>query len=214
MNLKKMQAEHWAWEQKNFPGKNSPMTAALGCAEEVGELCHSVLKQHQGIRGHEDHEANAADAIADMFMYSMSFCNHKGIDLEDLITRTWEQVQKRDWQADKETAHLQQGCSHVVFGTVDLGEGPAKALHETLQVVYEVRGLACHGDSLNPKYDRWSIKTFRSKKQADALVDQLTRAARERGDGTLWTNPHDRSRLLSTEDLRFLEYTYVRHEVC
>ena len=95
------QDEHRMWLRHNFPDQD-PYEPLLGLMEEVGELAHAHLKHKQGIRGLAGLEAQAAkiDAVGDIFVYLMSYCNANDIDLETAITDTWAQVRERDWQAD------------------------------------------------------------------------------------------------------------------
>jgi NTP pyrophosphatase (non-canonical NTP hydrolase) len=83
---------------KNFPlqKKYQPL---LGLVEEVGELAHAHLKDEQEIRGHA-HEAEKLDAVGDIFVYLMSYCNASGYDLEEIILDTWRTVEQRDWRKD------------------------------------------------------------------------------------------------------------------
>lgn len=96
--IRDLQMRHRAWVNKNFPlqKKHQPL---LGLVEEVGELAHAHLKEEQGIRG-LTHEAEKLDAVGDIFIYLMSYCNAAGYDLEDILLDTWETVEQRDWQKD------------------------------------------------------------------------------------------------------------------
>jgi len=98
MNLKELQADHRRWLAHNFP-KQQAHEPLLGLVEEVGELAHAHLKSAQGIR-EIDAEMDKVDAVGDIFIYLMSYCNSNGIDLEKAIAITWERVSARDWQAD------------------------------------------------------------------------------------------------------------------
>jgi len=99
--LKQIQLEQHEWQQRNFPN-NTDTEPLLGVVEEIGELCHAVLKQRQGIRIDEDHLAALRDAVGDIMIYLIGFCNIKGYDLEEILQETWDQVKKRDWQKNKE----------------------------------------------------------------------------------------------------------------
>ena len=88
-----------SWTEKNFGlcrGSNDPL---LGIVEETGELCHAILKRKQGIRGtKEEHDAAIRDAIGDIVIFLMDFCNEEQIILDDCISEAWSQVVKRDWK--------------------------------------------------------------------------------------------------------------------
>lgn len=71
----------------------------LGAGEELGELYHSYLKQWQGIRGTPQlHHEAMVDAVGDIAIYLIDFCNMRGIDFEQAIIDTWIIVGQRDWQ--------------------------------------------------------------------------------------------------------------------
>ena len=98
-----IQAEHHEWEQANFPDKK-PHQPVFGMVEEVGELCHALLKSEQCIRGDaEKHQADAKDAIGDVFIYMLSFCTMNGWSFTEIAEETWEQVKARDWKRNPES---------------------------------------------------------------------------------------------------------------
>lgn len=102
--LRKLQDEQRPWVKHNFGARPSWMPL-LGIMEELGELAHSHLKQAQGIRSHEDHEAMAKDAVADIVIFLADYCSARDFDLESLVSETWAEVKKRDWKKNPETAH-------------------------------------------------------------------------------------------------------------
>lgn len=62
------------WTEQNFADKQAP---DYGVVEEVGELCHGILKRLQGIRGFDDPEkfhAHTKDALGDAMVYLCSWC--------------------------------------------------------------------------------------------------------------------------------------------
>jgi NTP pyrophosphatase (non-canonical NTP hydrolase) len=92
-----LQHEHAVWLRRNFPDQQS-YQPILGIVEELGELSHAHLKMEQGIRGdHESLFAEKVDAVGDIFIYLMSYCNANEINLESAIEDTWARVKKRDW---------------------------------------------------------------------------------------------------------------------
>lgn len=101
--LRKLQDEQRPWVKHNFGDRPSWMPL-LGIMEELGELAHAHLKQAQGIRTSEDHEAMAKDAVADIVIFLADYCSSRGFDLEALVTETWAQVRQRDWKADPKAA--------------------------------------------------------------------------------------------------------------
>lgn len=118
--LRTLQAEVGEWQRRNFP-QQPPGQPALGTAEETGELweaalellglgklsalvgrvCHAELKLEQRIRGtREELRARLEDAIGDLVVFIANLCNTRGIDLQEVVDRTWSQVSKRDWRSD------------------------------------------------------------------------------------------------------------------
>lgn len=90
------------WAEKNF-GPDVPVwQPLLGIGEELGELNHHFLKRAQGIRGTaEEHREAMGDAVADIFIYLVDFCNRERIDLDWEIRKAWTNtVSKRDWKAN------------------------------------------------------------------------------------------------------------------
>ena len=98
-NLRAIQLEADFWLTANFPNTDH-MEQYIGIAEEVGELGHAVLKNKQRIRNinDEEYERLATDAVGDILIYLMNFCNVHGWDLQYILNNTWEQVQRRDWR--------------------------------------------------------------------------------------------------------------------
>lgn len=105
--LRKLQDEQRPWVQHNFGDRPSWMPL-LGVMEEVGELAHAHLKKAQGIRTNEDHDAKAADAVADIVIFLADYCSTVGIDLESVVLETWAEVRKRDWKANPVDAEMAQ----------------------------------------------------------------------------------------------------------
>lgn len=90
-----------AWQGRNFGA--APLShMALGAAEEIGELCHAVLKSEQRIRGMENAEAfrrAAGDAIADATIYLMQAATVLRLDWGTLVYETARRVMERDFVA-------------------------------------------------------------------------------------------------------------------
>lgn len=98
--LNKLQNEIKAWTEKNFPDATAE-EQFIGVVEEVGELAHAILKLKQGIRGTEQQLIEEEhDAIGDIAIYLINYCERRGYDFEKILAVTWEQVQSRDWKAD------------------------------------------------------------------------------------------------------------------
>ena len=100
-SIKRVQDELQVWSAHNFPGRGED-EPLLGIVEEVGELCHAILKRKQGIRGsYEQHSAAIEDALADILIFACDYANSQGIDLEATLERVWDtEVKPRDWRPD------------------------------------------------------------------------------------------------------------------
>lgn len=96
------------WLNHNFPD-TTPLEQFLGIVEEVGELSHVILKDQQGIRASADPDYNPVpdiqDAVGDIATYLINFCNKMGWDFSSILARTWEKVEARDWQENRELGH-------------------------------------------------------------------------------------------------------------
>lgn len=100
LNLQELQDATAKWRDRNFPGHTAE-DQILGMTEELGELCHSYLKNKQGIRGDApQHFADMADAVGDLVIYLAGFCSTMNLDLNDCVLMAWAEVKNRDWIAD------------------------------------------------------------------------------------------------------------------
>jgi len=106
--LRQLQDEQRPWVQHNF-GDRPSWWPLLGVMEELGELAHAHLKKAQGIRTNEDHDAKAADAVADIVIFLADYCSAVGIDLESVVRDTWAEVRTRDWRANPANADTANG---------------------------------------------------------------------------------------------------------
>jgi NTP pyrophosphatase (non-canonical NTP hydrolase) len=100
--IAQIQSEHRSWVYHNFPDQQ-PHDPLLGLMEEVGELAHAHLKSTQGIRGLHNEilgHAEKIDAVGDIFIYLVSYCNSNAINLETAVWETWKKVKQRDWVAN------------------------------------------------------------------------------------------------------------------
>lgn len=70
--LYELQLEHKTWVEHNFPKRNK-VDALLGITEELGELFVAYKRNSEGL---------IVDAIGDMVIYTLSFCNTNDIDLK------------------------------------------------------------------------------------------------------------------------------------
>jgi len=96
-SLTEFQEQVGEWARRNFPNaeKWEPL---LGAVEELGELAHAHLKIHQSIRLNEQLQEKREDAVGDIIVYLAHYCELCGINLDDCVTKTWSQVEQRDWK--------------------------------------------------------------------------------------------------------------------
>ncbi len=95
-----------AWQRRNFPDA-LPHQPLLGVLEELGELAHAHLKMEQGIRGSfAQHFDEKRDAVGDMIIYLIHYCNLNGLVITDALAEAWSIVQERNWRENPLT-----GCS-------------------------------------------------------------------------------------------------------
>lgn len=93
-NLQVIQSELREWHDKNFPYSTAE-DMLIGIMEEVGELAHTNLKRRQlGLVEQGDKEQ---DAIGDIVIFLMSYCNKRELDIASIIARTWNVVRQRDY---------------------------------------------------------------------------------------------------------------------
>lgn len=107
--LSKLQSEHAVWQRRNFPNAER-WECLVGLQEEIGELAHSFLKKHQGIRMEEDHDERMRDAIGDIVIYLIGFCTLNQINVDECIDMAWSEVKKRDWTSDKRDQYPGEGA--------------------------------------------------------------------------------------------------------
>ncbi len=107
--LRELQHLSHEWRKANFPPETiTPMHQALGVAEEVGELCHAILKMEQGIRGtREHHLETAADSVGDIVVFLAGVCSTLDIDLDLAVQKAWDQVSRRNWKDNPDTGLME-----------------------------------------------------------------------------------------------------------
>lgn len=91
------------WQARNFGRHDDDLLkCALGMAEEVGEVCHHVLKGTQKIRSGLNgiNKVEIADGVADTLIYGLQILSLLGLDAEEEISVVIEKVLQRDWKAN------------------------------------------------------------------------------------------------------------------
>ena len=102
------------WQARNFSSQeDDALKCALGMAEEVGEVCHHVLKGTQRIRGGMNglNKEEIADGVADTLIYGLQLLSVLGLDAEKEIAAVIDKVLQRDWKenpAGKNTGNTVQ----------------------------------------------------------------------------------------------------------
>jgi NTP pyrophosphatase (non-canonical NTP hydrolase) len=95
------QAELREWMLNNFgEHEDDIMRCALGMAEEVGEVCHHILKGTQKIRGGINgvNVDEVVDGVADTLVFGLQILSILGVDAEKEIGSVTENVLRRDWK--------------------------------------------------------------------------------------------------------------------
>lgn len=150
--LEIIQQEHKLWCDKNF-GETPSSRFLMGAVEEAGELseftdhiqaltyflgklAHGQLKHEQKIRVNENHLENIKDAVSDIIIFLIGFCNTHNININEELIKTWTKVRARDWtqnkvngdcklplneqiETDKEIGHI---LEREMFATIDVDE--------------------------------------------------------------------------------------------
>ena len=104
------QKELYEWQVRNFGRHDDDaLKCASGMAEEVGEVCHHVLKGTQRIRGGVNgmNKEEIADGVADALIYGLQLLSAIGVDAEAEISAVIEKVLKRNW-VDNPSGDLQE----------------------------------------------------------------------------------------------------------
>lgn len=155
LSLAQAQKAIGAWALRNF-GSNWSRTRnihlgslgpCLGVFEEAGELAHAVLKNAQGIRGMDDqqtYEEARDDAVADVIIYLLDFCEREGTSLEQALAKTVSKILKRDWRSDPYGHTAEAGSPSVLGNDVSevIGEAMAKVEPNPQEVIDEAQSLA------------------------------------------------------------------------
>ncbi len=100
LDIRKLQIKLHEWEQRNFPDTTDLSRVAI-MVEELGELAHCVLKQHQNIRPESATDEMLRDALGDIFVTLCTMSFGRGWDLEEIIEEVSGNVLARDWVADR-----------------------------------------------------------------------------------------------------------------
>jgi len=94
--IQQIQSALEQWRKHNFPNAET-WEPIMGACEELGELCHAHLKNHEGVHTGESFERQARDAIGDTVIFLMQYCTMMKWDFETIVVDTWDNVKDRDW---------------------------------------------------------------------------------------------------------------------
>jgi NTP pyrophosphatase (non-canonical NTP hydrolase) len=101
VKLSEFQEELSGWANHNFPTETREIVV-LGLVEEVGELCRTLVKKHQGIRGTaEEWDQEAFKEIGDVFIKLVHVCHVWGLDIEEVVSERWKVIRDRDFVANR-----------------------------------------------------------------------------------------------------------------
>lgn len=128
-----IQQELGEWAEIQFGKRRTDDLRIVGASEELGELVtqqleqiipilhivrklgnlsHSHLKEKCGIRGTpEEHQAKCKDAIGDISLFIMDYCNLRGWNYWKILQETWDEVKTRDWIDDPEHGGMKKYIS-------------------------------------------------------------------------------------------------------
>lgn len=84
--VRQLQREHQEWLASRYKGQD-PKVPLLGIVGEAGEAAHALLSEHKELHHgknprHTEHLAAFLDALADCVIYTASWCNTTGWDLD------------------------------------------------------------------------------------------------------------------------------------
>lgn len=70
-----------------------------------GKLAHHALKLEQGIRKKVDHEKELTQLMRYILFDVSAICTTLGEGFQNVVSKTWDRVSKRDWVKNPDTAH-------------------------------------------------------------------------------------------------------------
>lgn len=98
--LRRVQRQLKPWQSHNF-GERPSWQPLLGIQEETGELAHAYLKRAQSIRLEENHQDKIVDAVGDIMVFLLDFCNAEGLDADSILNMVWDEVRQRNWRPEQ-----------------------------------------------------------------------------------------------------------------
>lgn len=156
-------AESQPWHPKHAPD--------YGCVEELGEMCHGVLKNIQGIKGMDDLEkfrAHTLDALGDFMVFLSHWCflrncHFTALPIERVIVP--EHIEMRDYIGQLLINLSQMFTIGVNMRTeVTLMSTIATRLCHTLQHIAKMFGWDLLENCLYPTWHRVRFRNFNKDK--------------------------------------------------
>ena len=94
------------WAYHNFP-KDTFADTVLGLVEEVGEVCRTIIKKNQGVRGTPEYwDEEARKELGDVFiklLHVMVLFDPSDGSAYRIASDRWQVIRKRDWVKYQQT---------------------------------------------------------------------------------------------------------------
>lgn len=89
-----------AWDSRKAKNKMLRVGAFPKIVAQLGRLAHAHIKQYQGIRTNEDHDATRLAAVGDLMRFLDIYCSIHYMNMQQCMEETWTKVKQRDWVAN------------------------------------------------------------------------------------------------------------------
>jgi NTP pyrophosphatase (non-canonical NTP hydrolase) len=159
---RQLQLEIGQWAERNF----DYFAPELGCAEEIGELTHAVLKRNQKIRKQASTEffrESALDSIADAGIYLLHWCH-----INNEVIEGFEHFVPISEQENNLLGYLHLQAGRLILTTSEGGVALEGSNAKTL-AMHIMAGLASFLSVLDPSLQLLQEieRTWQSVKQRD-----------------------------------------------
>lgn len=96
--ISNFQKEVYDWVIENFPNMKSE-DELIGISSEFGELCHHFRDRKNHVKGvTEYHDAEIKDAVGDMLLNLLCFCEMENINSYKCLLESWNLVRIRSYK--------------------------------------------------------------------------------------------------------------------
>lgn len=103
IDLRRYQKAVNKWAKKTYPQNDVKTWRPLvGLVEELGELAHAFLKLDQGVHRNTTTTEAVSDAVGDLMVFLLEFCENNNIDIEEAFLEVWEKDVSRRTRSDVE----------------------------------------------------------------------------------------------------------------